>query len=72
MNTWYFPKNPSSAISAMLWNPPAATAVTPLRPGGTLAWPWSFSPQATTVPSSFSARPWNPPAEMAVTPLRPG
>ena len=45
--------------------------MTPLSPVGTVAWPVSLSPQATTVPSLFSARLCTAPAAMAITPLSP-
>src|SRR2546430_17405922 len=44
-------------------------AVTLLRPLGTVAWPASFAPHATTVPSDLSATPAAP-AAMARTLLR--
>ena len=50
---------------------PAAMAVTPLRPPGTLLSPQPLIPQATTVPSAFSATVKLWPAATAVTPLSP-
>ena len=62
-----------SASSARLCCSPAATAITPERPAGTLHWPKSSvpQPQARTVPSCFTARLWKKPAAIAVTPERP-
>src|SRR5207247_8605174 len=54
--------------------PPAAIAVTPVRPLGTSHCPESWptpQPQATTVPSLFNATLCAPPAATAVTPVRP-
>lgn len=44
----------------------------PLRPGGTVLWPSSFLPHATTVPSLLTATVCDRPAATWVTPLRPG
>src|SRR5918911_1325214 len=62
-----------SDFSARLWKEPAAIALTPERPLGTLHCPTSSTaqPQATTVPSDFSARLWKKPVATAVTPERP-
>ena len=43
-------------------------ALTPVNPAGTLTWPSTFLPQATTLPSLLRATEWKPPAAMAVTP----
>src|ERR1041384_1220415 len=46
--------------------PPAETATTLLRPGGTVDSPDMFLPHARTVPSSLMARLCSPPAATAV------
>src|SRR5438552_12490363 len=53
--------------SARLWSPPAATAMTLVRPVGTLVWLAVFRPHATTVPLDFKAKLWASPAAMATT-----
>ena len=55
--------------SATLWPLPAAMAVTPLQPAGTVVWPIQSAHHATTLPSFFKATVCCPPAAMAVTPL---
>src|SRR6185295_8594825 len=69
---WLLALSPQTATvplarSARLCSPPAATATTLLRPGGTFVSPKSLQPQATTVPSAFSARLWFSPAATATT-----
>src|SRR5690349_4452672 len=57
----------------------AVTPLSPLTRTGVLLgvvlllpnWPYSFDPQAQTVPSDFSARLSSSPAVMAVTPVSP-
>jgi hypothetical protein len=51
--------------AARLWSLPAAIAVTPESPAGTLVWPLALEPQATTVPLDRRARLWCPPAAIA-------
>ncbi len=41
--------------SATVCQPPAAIAVTPLKPAGIVVWPKPLYPHATTVPSLFKA-----------------
>src|SRR6266536_2991300 len=74
---------PPSVVSAQLWNPPAAMALTPLRPttsttrlGRLLlvpspSAPLIFAPQHLTPPAPVSAQVCRTPAAIAVTPLRP-
>src|SRR5205823_835279 len=61
------PQMVPSLFSARVCQPPAAMAVTPVRPvtcTGVVrlvvvpspSWPWSFAPQAHTVPSLFTAK----------------
>src|ERR1700752_5040378 len=58
-----------SAFSAMLYMPPAATAITPEpAPAGTFVWPNPFPPHAITEPSDFSASAWLRPPATAATP----
>ena len=45
----------SGSFNATVCHPPAAIATTPLKPAGTLVWPYLLSPHATTVPSCFNA-----------------
>ena len=51
--------------------PPAAMAATSRSPAGTSVWPWSFCPQAATVPSVLSATRLSRPAAMAATSRSP-
>src|SRR5512132_2541897 len=60
-----------SDLSAKLWSPPAAMAITSESPAGLLAWPSAFDPQPTTVPSDLSAKLWLLPPATAITSERP-
>src|SRR5919197_842869 len=70
-----------SLLSASVWKPPPATAVTSVNPPtctGVLielseelvAWPALFEPQPQTVPSAFTASVCSSPAPMARTPAK--
>src|SRR5438876_9386778 len=48
--------------------PPAAIAVTLLKPGGMFVWPETgLLPQTATVPSALRATLWEPPAAISTT-----
>ena len=72
---------PPALVSAQVWSPPAAIALTPLASPltstGTLlsvfvpfpSWPEALLPQHLTAPALVSAQVWSPPAAIALTPL---